>query len=184
MNRDTFYLLVYLATILLIPLLRSSAAIAMALVIAMLLSGRDVLRVARQAGLAILLFTGVVSVSYAIAAAVRGELLWRYLVLLNLRAFLLCYLTVLFARKANPLRALSFSPGATYVFVLVHSQLATMRRMLGDFRLALRSRTLGRLRLRDLYRHSAASGSTLIVKGMQQAGEITMAMRARGFFDD
>jgi cobalt/nickel transport system permease protein len=184
MNRDTFYLLVYLAAVLLIPLLHSVEAIAVALALALLLSGRDALRIASRAALAILFFTGVVSIGYAIASAVRGGPSWRYLLLLNLRAFLLCYLTVLFARKANPLRALSFSSGAAYVFVLAYSQLTTMRRMLWDFRLALRSRTLGRLHLRDLYRHSAASGSTLIVKGMHQAGEITMAMRARGFFDD
>jgi cobalt/nickel transport system permease protein len=184
LDRHTLWLAAWFAAILAIPFVRSLPVIGALLLAAFLLGGRAALPLARRALLAILFFGGLVSVAYVLASLPRGGPDGAYLALLNLRAFLLCYLTLLCARRVDFLRALSFSREATYVFVLAFSQMTTFRRMLAELRLALRSRALGPLRLRDLYRHSAASGTTLIVKGLANAGEITAALRSRGFFDD
>jgi len=183
-NRDAIWLAVYFVAALAIPFVRSLPLLGALWAAALLLSGRAAPSIARRALLAILFFGGVVSVAYALSRLPHGGPSWSYLALLNARAFLLCYLSILCARRVRLLRALRFSRDATYVFILAYSQMTVMRRMLAELRLALRSRTLGPVRLRDLYRHSAAGGSMLIVKGLAGAGEITAAMRARGFFDD
>lgn len=183
-NRDTVWLAAYFAAALAIPFVRSPLLLGLLLPPALLLGGRAAPAIARRALLVTLVFGGVVSATYALSRLSHGGPSGAYLALLNGRIFLLCYLSVLCARRIRLLRALRFSRDATYVFVLAYSQMTAMRRMLAELKLALRSRTLGAIRLRDLYRHSAAAGSLLIVKGIAGAGEITAAMRSRGFFDD
>jgi cobalt/nickel transport system permease protein len=93
-------------------------------------------------------------------------------------------MTFLAARRINILRAVSFSKTASYVLTLALGQLATFRRMLGDFRMAITSRTIRRATLKDLYRHAASSSTFFFSRALNDAGEITDGMKSRGFFND
>ncbi len=155
-----------------------------ALALTLAVAGVRALRLVRRVVLAVGPFCLVVSVSYAVLTVLSGQFAGGYLVLLNLRVAALTSLTFLVMERVNLARALGFSRGLLYVVTLATSQALTLRRVVEDYRLALKARTLARLGLRDRYRHSAASAARLLAKAMHRSGEIALAMRARGFFDD
>lgn len=177
-------LVAYLAAVVLATLVHDPAWLGLGLVLVIALAGRRWLRVVRKAATAVLAFSLVVTVSYAILASMQGTFSLDYVVLLNLRVFLLACLTFLFAARVNPFEALAFSKGLVYLFLIAHSQAMTFRRVLGNFRLAFKSRSIARPGLRDRYRHSATIAANLLDKSLHDATEITLVMRSRGFFDD
>jgi cobalt/nickel transport system permease protein len=155
-----------------------------ALLATMLFAGRSAPRIARRAALAIVLFNSIVTISYVVLSLIRGDFAARFVVLLNLRVFLLTSITFLFIDRVNPFKALSFSKTLTYLMSLAYSQVLTFRRLYEDFRMALKSRTRRRIRVSDLYRHGAASASFFIEKSLNDATEISEAMTSRGFSND
>ena len=177
-------LVLYLATVVALTSVHDVRVLAAALALTLALAGRRALVLIRRVVLAVGLFCLVVSVSYAALTIPSGEFSGGYLVLVNLRVAALTALTFLVMERVNLARALGFSRGLLFVVTLATSQTLTLRRVVEDYRLALKSRTLIRLRLRDRYRHSAATAARLLGKAMHQSGEIALAMRARGFFDD
>jgi cobalt/nickel transport system permease protein len=136
----------------------------------------------RRTLLAMLAFSAVVSVGYAVAGLLAGNLELEYLIRINIRVCLLTFLTSLLAARVDFLRALNFSRGLTYLATLVLSQIITFRRLFEDLRLAGESRRLRRLRLRESYLQSAAAAVHLFDRAEHDAREIALAMRARGFF--
>ena len=184
MNRDRALLIVYLAAVVAITMVHRLDALAVALALAVAAAGRDAARIARRTVLAVVTFSAVVAVGYVTVALWRGDLSWRYLLLLNLRVFLLTFCTMLLATRINPLRALSFSRTLVYVATLAYSQMLAFRRLLDDFRLAFTSRAVRRPTTADRYRHAARAAAFFLGKAMKETTEITMAMTSRGFFDD
>jgi len=177
-------LLGYLAAVIVLTSVHDVRLLAAALVLTIAFAGGRALGLVRRVLLAVGPFCLVVSVSYAALTVPSGQFSGGYLALVNLRVAALTCLTFLFMERVNLARALGFSRGLLYVVNLATSQALTLRRVVEDYRLALKGRTLVRLGLRDRYRHSAASAARLLAKAMHRSGEIALAMRARGFFDD
>ena len=177
-------LLGYLAAVIALTSVHDVRLLAAALVLTLAFAGRRALGLVRRVLLAVGPFCLVVSVSYAALTVPSGQFSGGYLALVNLRVAALTCLTFLFMERVNLARALGFSRGLLYVVNLATSQALTLRLVVEDYRLALKGRTLVRLGLRDRYRHSAASAARLLAKAMHRSGEIALAMRARGFFDD
>lgn len=182
--RERLALFGYLACLVVGTSVHHAGFLALALAAVLLLAGRAWLRIARRALLAVLVFNGVVTASYAVLAGLQGNLSLDYIVLLNLRVSFLTALTFLFAARVNPFRALDFSRSLTVLFTVAYSQAMAFRRVLSDFRLAFESRCIERAGLRDRYRHSAGVGAHILDKSLHHATEITQVMRSRGFFDD
>lgn len=183
MRRDTIAFALYVAAVVAVTLIHHTALLVLLLAAALIAAGKDRARAAARALRAIVVFNAVVSVSYIAVSAMRGDFSPGYLLLVNVRVFLLAFLTALAARRINILRAFSFSRTLSYVIVLALGQLAAFRRLLGDFRLALESRTARRAKLRDMYRQAASSASFFYLKAVDGASEITEGMKSRGFFD-
>ncbi|HDP88790.1 MAG TPA: ABC transporter permease [Thioalkalivibrio sp.] len=181
--RDRLFLLVYLAAVVTATLVHAIPLLAAGLALVALLAWRRAAAVLRRALLAVLVFNLLISVSYVIVGLVRGDLAWDYLVLINLRVLLITSMTFLLIERINAFRALAFSPTLAYLLTLASTQLLTFRRLYEDMRLALVSRSLGRLGLRQLYRHGAASGSFFVDRALSSATESAQAMRSRGFFE-
>jgi cobalt/nickel transport system permease protein len=80
--------------------------------------------------------------------------------------------------------AVSFSPGLSFVVTLAAGQIHALKRVARDFRLAFASRNAVRPNLAARTRHAAAQGQHLLEKSVHSAGEVAMAMRSRGCFDD
>ncbi|MFH1842127.1 MAG: ABC transporter permease [bacterium] len=181
---DRIWLVVYLTTVVALTLVHDPRLLAGVLVVALLLAGRQVGRIAWRAVRAVALFNGLVFVGYAVSAVWRGQSPWSTLLLLNLRVLTMTSLTFLFASRVNLQRAVGFSRSLGYLLTLVTIQVVTARRLFTQFGLALRSRTLGRLRRRDALRHGAAGGAFFLRRSLHEATEITQAMASRGFFHD
>ena len=177
-------LLGYLAAVVALTSVHDVRVMAAAQALTLAVAGGRALGLMRRLVVAVGPFCLVVSASYAVLTMPSGQFSGGYLVLVNLRVAALTSLTFLFMERVNLARALGFSRGLLYVVNLATSQALTLRRVVEDYRLALRARTLARLGLRDRYRHSAASAARLLAKAMHRSGEIALAMRARGFFDD
>lgn len=184
MRKDTAALVAYIAAVIAITLVHHPWILAAALVALIAVSGRRAPRLARKALLAILLFNSVVTVSYVVITLARGGFSPGFVVLVNLRVFLLTFLTFFTFERINAFKALSFSKSLSYLLTLAASQIVAFHRLFEDFRMAFKSRTARRPDARDLYRHSAAAASFFLQKSYQESTEIGDAMRSRGFFDD
>lgn len=177
-------LLLYVAAVVLATAIHEPLLLAAALGIVLFVAGRQWARILRRAGLAVFAFNAVVTVSYAVVAGLQGTVSFHYLALVNLRVVFLTCLTFLFAARVNPFEALAFSRHLTYLCTLACSQAMTLAEVMTNFRLALRSRTIAPVALRDRYRHSASVGALLLEKSLHSSAEISCGLRSRGFFDD
>lgn len=184
MNRDRAALILYLVAVVTVTLIHHPGVLGVAFLVVVPLSGKDALCILRRAFLAVVAFNAVVSVGYVALSLWRGDVAWSFLLLLNVRVLLLTFLTVLMGTRVNALRALAFSRTLVYVMTLAYSQVLTFRRLLEDFRMAFISRSPGKTRHVDRYRHAASTASFFIRKSMNETTDITMAMNSRGFFDD
>jgi len=182
--RPRLALVAYLLALVLGTLVHDPRWLAAGLVVVLAIGGRQAPGVFRRALLAVIAFNGMITAAYVVLATWQGRFSLDYVILINLRVLLLTSLTFVFAVRVNVFEALAFSAGLTYVLTIAYGQIMTLRRVLEDFRMALRSRSIRSARLRDRYRQAAAAGVLLLDKSMHTATEITHAMRARGFFDD
>lgn len=184
MNRDRLMLIAYLAAVVGATMTHRVEVLAAAGVVVLLIAGRDAARVVRRAGRAMLAFTATVTIAYAALAWWQGGFSWYFVALLNVRVFLLTSLSVLFALRVNAFRALGFSRTLVYVVSVAYSQMLAFRRLHDDFRLAFTSRSVGRIRARDRYRHAASTASFFLRRALRETTDVAMAMTSRGFFDD
>ncbi len=184
MNKDLGAVLVYCGAVLGATTVHYPAFLAVVFAAASLIAGRSWGRLALRSIRAIAIFNSIVTVSYVALASARGNSWLEYILLVNMRVFVLTFMTFLASRRINILRAVSFSKTLSYVIALALGQLVTYRRMLGDFRMAMASRTIHRPRMKDSYRHAASSAAFFFSKALNDAGEITDGMKSRGFFID
>lgn len=182
--RDRVFLALYAASVVVLTTIHEVRFLLAALAAVALLAGRDLPRLALHVMRAILLFNGIVSASVLAAGVLRGAVPWGYLALVNLRVATLTLLTFLVFRRIGLARALSFAPPLAWLLTVAQGQILSLRRMLLDLRLALRSRTIGRLGLRTAYRHAAGTGAFFLQRSLASAEEIALAMKSRGLFDD
>jgi cobalt/nickel transport system permease protein len=174
----------YLAGVVALTLLHHPGALALAVLVVLPLGGRAAPRLARRTLAAMAVFNGLVSLAYAAVELWQGQAPWTYLLRINLRVFALVYLGFVVLERVDLLRAVSFSRTLSFLFTLAYAQARSFRRLAEDFRLALRSRAVGPLSLRDRYRFAARLGGHLLDKAVERSTEIAHAMRSRGFFHD
>jgi cobalt/nickel transport system permease protein len=173
-----------LAAVLLITSIHDIRLYVIVLAALVVAARRDVAKIAKKAFLAVAIFNIVITVSYVVITLMRGDFSLHYVALINLRVFLLTFMTFLFVSNINPFKALAFSRSLQYVLILAYSQVLTLRRLFEEFRLALKSRSPVRPAARDLYRHGATTGAFLLHKSLSDTADITQAMKSRGFFND
>jgi cobalt/nickel transport system permease protein len=180
--KDRLLLLGYLSAVLAATLVHDPRWLAAGLLCAAALAGRNAPLIAWRALRAVTFFSLVVSVGYAAGGFFGQAVSVDYLILVNIRVFLLIFLTFALVARIDFLRALNFSRGLTYLATLALSQIITFRRLFADLLLAAESRRLRRLALRQGYLQSAAAAAYLFDRAEHDAREIALAMRARGFF--
>jgi cobalt/nickel transport system permease protein len=180
--RDRAALFAYAAAVVSVTLIHDLAALAVGLGVLFVIAGGSAVKSAKRAALSVVFFNSVVTLSYLVMAHWRGGASGYFVALINLRVFLLAYMTLVVVDRVNLLRALSFSKPMQYLFTITYGQTMVFRRLYEDFRMALKSRTIGRLSARDLYRHGAWTSAYLLRKAMNDSTEIARAMNSRGFF--
>ncbi len=181
--KDRTALALYLCSLILITSVHDLVFLSVCLAVAVLVAGRSWRQIAKKAGLAILIFNSIVTLSYVVMSTLQGRVSFHYVWLINLRVFLLTYLSFLLVERINLFKAFAFSRRLTVVVALAYSQTMVFRRLFDDFRLARQSRTFTRLGAGDLYRQGTAMGSFFLIKSLSDATSVTEAMKSRGFFD-
>jgi cobalt/nickel transport system permease protein len=178
------WLMLYLAAVVAITFVHHAPALALMLFLAIAFSGKRRWRIARRTLLAMLAFNLTISLGYAAISSWRGDFHSGYLLLVNLRVFLLLYLGFWFVTAVDLLSALSGMPLLRLIATLSIGQIKTFERVLNDFSLAFRSRNLARPHLLDKAHHAASQAQSLLDKSVASANETALAMRSRGAFDD
>lgn len=182
--KDRVFLLVYLAAVVGTTSIHDTRILAAGLAGVLVLAGRDLPIVLKRAVLTVLVFTTVVSLSYAALSLLQDRFSGRYLLLLNLRVLLLASMTHLLIRRADLFSALGFSRSLRFLAVLAYGQILLFRRLTRETRDAFVSRSITRPGLLTRYRRSGATGSLLYGKSIRNAVETGQAMRSRGLFLD
>ena len=180
----TRWLIAYALAVVAITFIHVAAVLAGVLALAALAAGKLRWQLLQRAITAILAFNLTVSLGYALVAGLRGEFAADYLLLINLRVLLLVFLGFWFVHRVNLIQALSFAPGLAWAATLAVGQIQSFRRVIGDFGLALTSRSPEPPRLPDRMRSASAQGRDLLDKSVAAAQESALAMRSRGCFDD
>ncbi|MBS1187149.1 MAG: cbiQ [Burkholderiaceae bacterium] len=178
------WLLLYLASVVIITFIHHPAILAILLASALLFSGNNRWRHLRRTMLAILAFNLTISVGYAAVALWQGTFSASYLLLVNLRTILMVFLGFWFTARIPLLDALAGWNIASLLATLAIGQIKTFERILADFRAAFESRNLARPSWLARSRHTAAQAQTLLDKSFAASNEAAQAMRSRGVFDD
>jgi cobalt/nickel transport system permease protein len=181
--KDRIWLLLYVVAVVVATSFHDVRLLASMLAAAILLAGRTWWRIVRRALIAVAWFSSLVLVAYAVTAWIQGTFSGHYLGLVTLRVVTITTMTLVLASRVDLVRAFGFSRTLLYLVTLVTSQVLTMRRMLDEFRLAFRSRGITRPSRKALVHHGAAIATFFIHKSVNDATEISQAMRSRGFFD-
>jgi cobalt/nickel transport system permease protein len=172
--KDRLLLLGYAIAVVAATSIHNPWWLAAGLLVVAVLAGRQAPTIGWRALRAVLFFNLVISVGYAAGALFGQAVSLDYLILVNIRVYLLIFLTFTLASKIDILRALSFSRNLSYLVTLVLSQIIAFRRLFEDLRLAAESRRLRRLRLRERYLQSAAAAVHLFDRAEHDAREIAL----------
>ncbi|MCX8086497.1 MAG: hypothetical protein N3C63_06275 [Rhodocyclaceae bacterium] len=176
-------LALYLAVLPAPTFIHDPRLLAAGLFLALALAGAERWRILKKSLLAILAFNLTVSLGYALIALWRDTFQPAWFFTANLRVLLMVFLGFWCIARVDLLAAVRGFPTATFLATLTLGQMRAFERLIRDFRLALRSRSIVKPRLADRFHHAGAQAIALIDKGERQATELTLAMRSRGAFD-
>ena len=181
---NRLYAIAYLLAVLAATLWHSVWILLAGLVLTALACGRDARRIVTRALGATAFFSGLASLVWVFLSARQGDVPVEGIARLNMRVLLLTMLGQLAASRLDIVALLDGSPPLRTLAVLVRAQVGVFRRLLSDYRLAVRSRTCRRPGLRDSQRISAAAGAGFLRRAQHEAAELTMGLQSRGVFDD
>lgn len=189
LNRHSLLLLGYLATVLVVSfihdvtqLMMILAAVILAVVI--LLSWRALPILLKRTIYVLFFFNLTVSLGYMLMMWLNNTNDWLTLFRLNLRAFLLTFMSFSLIHVIHWHHALLFSHFLTRLMMITQSQILSFRRAQETFQLAFTSRSLRTPTLRDRYRLARSVVLWLFDKAFFASKEMTLALRSRGFFND
>jgi cobalt/nickel transport system permease protein len=174
----------WLAAVVATTLVHAPAVLAVALVLALLGSGRGRGRLLWRAMRTVAPVLLLLSAGYLVLAWWQGRPVLDYLLLLNLRVVLLALLTAWAVRDIDLDRALAPYPAARRWLAIVRSQVTVFRRLATEYRAAVQSRSTVPPSLRQRYRAAATLGLAALDKAMYNSESLTQGMRSRGALDD
>ncbi|MBU8869611.1 MAG: hypothetical protein KOO60_01935 [Gemmatimonadales bacterium] len=182
--RDRLLAVIYLASVLAVSMNQDVSVLGVFCALVLLACGRQITRLARRALLATAFFTGLVSLAWLATSLLEGTVPVMGLIRLNLRVFTLTTMTFLVASRLDILQITAFWPRFRTLIVLILAQIGVFRRLLGNLRLAAKSRTWRRPALKDSLGMGAATGVAILRRAEYAAEQMTQGMISRGFFLD
>jgi len=132
---------------------------------------------------AILLFNISVSIGYIIQSLLLEKEFIEYLALFNLRVFDITFLTLYVSSKINLINAVSFSKSLRFLLSATISQIESYKKSYEDFMLALKSRSVKKLKDRKAKEFLSSMFYFFLKKSLHNSKERSLALKARGFFD-
>ncbi len=180
---DRIKLLIYIALILFLTTINNMIIYLIVLAVMVLLKPLFFIKSAKKVALSIIIFNGVISVSYAIYSAIFFQLDSNYLILINLRVFTIAYSTFFFVRNVNLFKALSFSKTLSFLLALTYSQVINYINIFYNLKDAYKSRIIREKENKYPELLSVAAINLFFTKSIVNAKEISLALRSRGLFD-
>ena len=130
----------------------------------------------------IFLFNLGISIAYLIMAIFKNNSL-DYLIYINLKVFAMTYFVFWFFSKNNMVQFFSFSKELSYLLTITLSQIYSYKKTYEDFRLAYKARVIKKLRKRE-EGFITKTFEFFLKKALKDSKERSLALKARGFFDN
>ncbi len=146
------------------------------------LSLSNVFKIFKKTLFSIIIFNSIISVSYILLNLLKAKIYWDYLILINLRVFVLTYMTFLFIKKVSIINALSFSKNLSMVLTLSLSQILSFLKLKEDFRHSFKSRVLKKPKKKEIYNFLSSMLFCFFNLSYNNIKEIALAMKSRGFY--
>lgn len=128
-------------------------------------------------------FNLTITLGYIIFTSIKARVDFDYVILINLRVFLLTYLTFFFISHTNLFLALDFSKNLSALLSIALSQIIQYNKIMEDIKFAQRSRVI--VKDKKLLRYfSKAEINYFFTKSINNAKETSLGMKSRGFFND
>ncbi len=170
---DKLFFVNYLLVILSVVVSSNPYFILLFLIIALLLSGKDIFKLIWRTLAAILVFNLLSSIYFVISKN------YASLIVFNLRTFTILYFTLLAGKKLNLFAIFSFSPFISYTLTLAYSQIMNYLTTYEHMKQALESRIVKRITLMNSYRVLGFQINLFIKKSFENSKEITQAINSR-----
>ena len=132
---------------------------------------------------AILFFNISVSLGYIIQSLFLNREFYGFLSLFNLRVFDMTFSTLYIIEHINIINAVSFSKSLKFLLSATISQIENFKKSYEDFMLALKSRSIKKLKERKAKEFIASMFYFFLKKSLHNSKERSLALKARGFFD-
>ena len=131
----------------------------------------------------ILFFNMGISIGYIIMGIFKNIDVVEYLIYINLKVFTITYFVFWFFSKVDMVKFFSFSKELSFLLTMTLSQIFSYKKTFEDFRLAYKARVIKKLRSREK-NFITKTFEFFLKKALKDSKEKTLAMKARGFFDD
>ena len=146
------------------------------------ISLKDFIKLNKRVIKSIIIFNLGVSLGYVLMAYLKNITPWQYLIYINLKVYTLTYFVFWFFAKISPVQFMAFSKDLGYLTTITLSQIYSYKKTFEDFRLAFKSRVI---KLKDKNpKFITRTFEFFLTKSLKDANERSLAMKARGFFDD
>lgn len=182
MNRDQYLFTIYLFLLVLFTSIHNIWYLLVAMVSIFMLSYKNLkylfIRVSKTVWLSLL----VISLSYLFMGLFK-EIKLSFIVLLNIRVFLLTFMTFAMLERINIFNLLAFSKRLTSLVTLSFSQIYIFQRTFAEFQMGYTSRTL-KPTLATWLKSLNATLFYFVNKTLHTSKDISLGMKSRGFFND
>ncbi|MEO1959270.1 MAG: hypothetical protein ABGX23_06935 [Nautiliaceae bacterium] len=147
-----------------------------------LIDFKNVYKRLKKVILSVFLFNLGVSIGYLILSFVKGVSPFEYVIYINLKVILMTYFVFWFFSRVDIVKFFSFSKDLSYLLSITLSQIYSYKKTFIDFRDAFRARVVN---LKDKEKEFIANTFKFFLKkAFKDSKERSLAMKARGFFDD
>ena len=130
----------------------------------------------------IIIFNLGVSIGYIIMALFKNINPWHYVIYINLKVYVLTYFVFWFFSIYSITKFISFSKDLSYLTTITLSQIFSYKKTYEDFKMAFRARVY---KLTDKSpKFITRTFEFFLEKAIKDSKERTLAMKARGFFEN
>ena len=123
-----------------------------------------------------------ISIAYLIMALFKDTNL-DYIIYINLKVFAMTYFVFWFFSKNNMIQFFSFSKDLSYLLTITLSQIYSYKKTYEDLRLAYKARVIKKIRERQ-NGFITKTFEFFLKKALKDSKERSLAMKARGFFNN
>lgn len=162
--------------------LKNIPYILVAIFILWLISIKKALTLTKRVIKSIIVFNLGVTLGYILMAFIKHTSPWNYVIYINLKVFMMTYFVFWFFSTISPVQFMAFSKDLGYLTTITLSQIFSYKKTFEDFKLAFKSRVY-KLKDKDP-KFITRTFDFFLTKALKDADERSLAMKARGFFNN